>query len=83
VSLKTVVDSFDDMKPYKADRGFVLISQKKEGVPDWLSVLRSESLSKIPDLHTMSCGAAYVMEVQYKAKKYGNPPTSSCRQKWN
>ncbi|WP_311183668.1 DUF6119 family protein [Stenotrophomonas aracearum] len=70
VSLKTVVDSFDDMKPYKADRGFVLISQKKEGVPDWLSVLRSESLSKIPDLHTMSCGAAYVMEVQYKAKKY-------------
>lgn len=70
VSLKAVVASFDDMVPHRAGDDFVLISQRKEEVPEWLPVLRKESLSAIPDLHTMSCGAAYILEVQYKAKKY-------------
>jgi len=58
------------MVPHRAGDDFVLISQRKEEVPEWLPVLRKESLSAIPDLHTMSCGAAYILEVQYKAKKY-------------
>lgn len=69
-SLSAVVASFDAMASYKAGDGFVLISQRDEEVPEWLPVLRKESLSAIPDLHTMSCGAAYILEVQYKSKTY-------------
>lgn len=70
ITLRRAVDSFDDMKQHQALHGFVLTSQREEESPDWLKPLKEESQAKMPNLHTQSCGAAYLLSVKYKNTDY-------------